>query len=387
MLTFNILNMEQFQHGDTANMESSGIQHLEGSNEFANPDNDVELQDNLRRSRRHKKLKRYARAIRGARKNKKVFLMRMLKRTSPDISLREFCELYLKQSDSMENSYDQENYEIADSIDNEDHASRRSRRRSKRKARKKRRKAIRKMPKKQRKAARKKIRKKRRAKIKKALKKVGKRMLIATALGPIIAPILPLRPLMVKQIKKKTGKNMRRSDILEIMKEFHNKVIKKSSFEADSNLDHIEDDYYKDTPLYAYDSIDDFLTDYSEDQYEDYVAVSAVAKLVKTVLGFIKKIVQKVKSAKKRGKSIKKELTPDEQAVATDTKKLLNKIASTNQKTSSAQVAQAVTQVEKKEPITGLDLTKITGSKKSAAMLKPLLAVAVVAILYKVLKG
>lgn len=125
--------------------------------------------------------------------------------------------------------------------ENEDHASRRRRRV---KAKRTKRRTARRKARPAKKTVRKTRRKTRRVKVKKAIKKTAKK-LASVGTRAILAPLLPLRPIMIKALKSK-GKAASRSTKIDVLaRDFYNYVVvphSKGNFEEihfDPDVDHI----------------------------------------------------------------------------------------------------------------------------------------------------
>lgn len=240
-------------------------------------DIDVEFVDPVRvqiaedqRQKRKTMMDKAAHIIRTSPSNrgKKYMCMMLLKKSYPDISLKEFCELYCKSlnQDTIE---DTENNGIANQVEHDYLFGKGRQRRALRK------KGV------SRKQARRTVRKKKiiRKKVGKAARKVGataKRVgktIKRTATAAALTPLLPFKGLMIKELNKKGKPYSKRSKLIDIATAYYKYIVKGNHFED------LPDDWYEKDLMYF---------EPPETFSEDHIAAATITTIVTAIVTFIK---------------------------------------------------------------------------------------------------
>ena len=216
--------------------------------------------------RRNNALQNIADKLRTTNKQERLYMFRRLKQTNPNINLKAFCREY------MSNEFEAEGEQVDNWFGS---------------------KLIKKIKRSSRKF--KKYVKKTGKKVGKRIKSVAKK--VARGLLAVqLAPLLPLKGVMVRAIKSKTGKNMRRSSILNVTKTFYNKVVKSGSHFDEFS----ENDVQQIDILNNFDTLEDF----EEVHGKDHVAPAVIMSIISAVLSFIKMMKKKKDESKKTNKPV-----------------------------------------------------------------------------------
>ncbi len=206
---------------------------------------------------------------RGSGRNGHVFSVLLnIKKAYPDVDLKKFLELYVKDNniDSIEYNNDMETAQKA-----EDYFFKKLRRKIKKLGRK-----VRKVVKKGAKF------------VKKGVKGVTKLLTGYT----VLLPLRPFKSLMRKSLKKKGVYTSSRTSLIDVVTRFYKYVVKGKSKNSKGNFEELPDDWYYSDPMFQEGS-------HIEDYDEDHVAASAIAGIVGAVIGFIKKMIKKKKKGEK----------------------------------------------------------------------------------------
>lgn len=213
-----------------------------------------------------------ARQIRLAGRNRprKYMCFMYLKKLYPNISLKQFCEMYVK-SQNQDSIEDTENNSIAGKVEQDYLFGKARQRRALRHSGM------------SRKAARKTVRKKKiiRKKVGGAVRKVGKAIGEATkrvAGATILLPLQPFKGTMVNALRLKGSNLSKRSSLIDIATQYYKKIVRGNHFEE------LPDDWYEDDPMF-YEPMESF--------DEDYVVGATIATIVTAIVSFIKKAKQK----------------------------------------------------------------------------------------------
>jgi hypothetical protein len=270
---------------------NTGAMNTEDEIEFVDPVKIQRAEDYM--NRKKTMINKAAHIIRTSGKNsgRKYLCMMYLKKSFPDISLKEFCNMYVK-SQNQDTIEDVVNNQIADSVEQDFLFGKGRQRRALR------RKGV------SRKQARKTVRQKKiiRKKVSGAVKKVGaaaKRTAIATAL----LPLRPFKNLMIKRLNAIGKPYSKKSKMVDIVTGFYKYVVKGNHFEQ------LPDDWYEKDLMY-YEPMEFFS--------EDYIEPATITVIVTAVISFIKK------ARDKKNKGLP--ATDAEKAVADEADKFIAKV-------------------------------------------------------------